>query len=189
MVMADRPNETTIERSAWAGARSSRRLPEGLSPAEPEHVGSAGRSGLVGSSGAVGPVGDPVQDLVAEVEIPVLDGLQAQGDVVVIPLGLIPDRAGLLPEPTDEVPSSGVELLRAQHSHVLVADAGTCWYQLMARSQLDLAVVRTAAPVHLLHPEHGALGIAPGQYLIRRQREHSPNLRPDDRVRRRFVVD
>ncbi|WP_061296691.1 hypothetical protein [Herbidospora cretacea] len=94
--------------------------------------------------------------------IPVLDGLQAQGDLLVIPAPL----AGEPAEPEAEwrpVPPEGHVLLDGVHPHVLVADPGTClWTE---------GSFTATAPVYLMHPEHGATGLAPGTYVTRRQRE------------------
>jgi hypothetical protein len=90
-----------------------------------------------------------------EVTIPVTDALQAQGDLLVIPIALLaaatPGRAGRDVSIADsarwhEVPGAGIEVLRA----------GTGG---------------TTGVAYLIHPEHGGSGIAPGTYVIRRQRE------------------
>jgi len=125
----------------------------------------------------------PVFDyLDMEMEIPVIDGLQAQGDLIVIPLmhaaGVtIPSYARWL-----EIPAAGLELLRGGaggNTHSLVADRGSCERASDFRdpTRLTLRVVRTTSPAYLIHPEHGATGIARGTYVIRRQRQavSSPN--------------
>ncbi|MFI7615482.1 hypothetical protein E1286_11570 [Nonomuraea terrae] len=104
--------------------------------------------------------------------IPVLEGLQAQGDLIVIPV----------PGPIDppgarwvRVPPEGVELLRGGaggNTHMLVAEPGTCRWTPHRADWQDLGVFTASAEVYLLHPEHGALGCAPGTYVVRRQREH-----------------
>ncbi|UBU13634.1 hypothetical protein [Nonomuraea gerenzanensis] len=109
------------------------------------------------------------------VTIPVLDGIQAQGDLIVIPLPLPDVRdwdAGWQP-----VPPEGVELLRGVaggNPHTLVAEPGTCRWSRHVRDWQGLAigVFDASAPVYLLHPEHGGSGCAPGRYVVRRQREH-----------------
>ncbi|MFF0526438.1 hypothetical protein ACFYTC_47780 [Actinomadura nitritigenes] len=130
--------------------------------------------------------------------IPVVDGLQAQGDLIVIPLdALAPavrpapeEPAGFgLPSRWRDVPPEGVALLRAEaggNTHTLVAEPGTCRWTATVFDDTLLAIgVFTATEVvYLLHPEHGASGCAPGTYVVRRQREH-------DRRRggMRFVAD
>ena len=70
------------------------------------------------------------------------------------------------------------ELLRGAHPHVLVADAGACTYGLLGDG-IDLATVDVAegAVAYLAHPEHGYVGIAPGRYVVRRQREQAAEQR------------
>jgi hypothetical protein len=102
--------------------------------------------------------------------IPVLDGLQAQGDLIVIPVPGEIDLPG-----TRHVPPEGVELLRGGaggNTHLLVAEPGTCRWSAHRPHWQDVGAFTASAPVYLLHPEHGALGCAPGTYVVRRQREH-----------------
>lgn len=113
--------------------------------------------------------------LATGLDIPVHAGIQAQGDLLVVPAGLLKGRD--YPAADRKVPAQGVELLRGAHPHILVADPGTCTYRLLADAGIDLAVVDAAASVHLLHPEHGGVGIAPGRYVVRRQREQADEQR------------
>lgn len=112
--------------------------------------------------------------------IPVVDGLHAQGDLIVIPLAVVASsvRTRLEARWTD-VPPEGVELLRGAaggNPHTLVADPGTCrWTADVSDPEwLALGIFDASAVVYLLHPEHGATGCAPGTYVVRRQREHVP---------------
>ncbi len=93
--------------------------------------------------------------------IPVLDGLQAQGDLLVIPAVLL-GASDWRP-----VPPEGLVLLDGVHPHVLVADPGTCRWT----DGPDGRSFAATAPVYLMHPEHGATGLAPGSYVTHRQRE------------------
>ncbi|MFD1935171.1 MULTISPECIES: hypothetical protein [Nonomuraea] len=122
------------------------------------------------------------------VSIPVVDGLQAQGDLIVIPLSVIASSVRTWPnaEWTD-VPPEGVELLRGGaggNPHTLVADPDTCrWTTDVSDSDgLAIGVFVTSAVAYLLHPEHGATGCTPGAYVVRRQRER-------DGRRARLVAD
>ncbi|MCG5220208.1 hypothetical protein [Streptosporangium sp. KLBMP 9127] len=111
------------------------------------------------------------------VTIPVVDGLQAQGDLIVIPLSVIASSIRIWSDTKwTDVPPEGVELLRSEaggNPHTLVADPGTCrWATNVADSdRLAIGVFTTSAVAYLLHPEHGATGCTPGTYVIRRQRE------------------
>jgi len=111
------------------------------------------------------------------VTVPVVDGLQAQGDLIVIPLPLV---AGSVAAPAgvswSTVPPEGIELLRGEaggNPHTLVADPGTCRWTANVRDTdgLALGIFKTTAVAYLLHPEHGATGCTPGTYVVRRQRE------------------
>ncbi|AII03181.1 MULTISPECIES: hypothetical protein [Rhodococcus] len=112
-----------------------------------------------------------------EVSIPVVDGLQAQGDLIVIPYALV---GGIVTSAawtrTENVPLSGVELLRSAaggNPHSLVADEGVCTWSTPVNDprRLALGILDTRVTAYLIHPEHGATGIAPGRYVIGRQRE------------------
>lgn len=121
-----------------------------------------------------------LEHLEAEAQVPVLDGLQAQGDLFIIP-GTAwsqtiapPDgwRAGLKP-----VPDHGVAVIEAVgggHEHRLFAGTpGTAWWTPVTGMPQDIGVLECTAPAYVLHPEHGATGLAPGTYLFRRQREQA----------------
>ncbi|MEV4257678.1 hypothetical protein AB0J52_31350 [Spirillospora sp. NPDC049652] len=120
---------------------------------------------------------DVLDHLDMDVTIPVLAGPQAQGDLLVVPLAdvaaavTVPERARWR-----RVPPDGVEALRGAaggNPHTLVAEPHTCRWtgDVSDRTGLALGVLWADHPVHLMHPEHGASGIAPGTYVIRRQRE------------------
>ncbi|MDJ0417941.1 hypothetical protein [Rhodococcus opacus] len=117
--------------------------------------------------------------LAQEVSIPVVDGLQAQGDLIVIPYSLLADIVTSAPWTRSEnVPLSGVELLRSAaggNPHSLVADEGGCTWSTPVNDprRLALGILDSRATAYLIHPEHGATGIAPGRYVIGRQREQS----------------
>lgn len=112
-----------------------------------------------------------------EVSIPVVDGLQAQGDLIVIPFSLLANIVAPLPWTRSvTVPLSGVELLRSAaggNPHSLVADAGECTWSTPVKDArgLALGVLDTRVTAYLIHPEHGATGIGPGRYVIGRQQE------------------
>jgi hypothetical protein len=121
-----------------------------------------------------------------QVTIPVIDGIQAQGDLLVIPHHLVA-VAVMVDEYSaewNEVPATGLELLRSANGgnpHTLVADPRTCQWTSWVRDTMGLAlgVFQTSGPAYLLHPEHGATGLVPGSYVVRRQREldHRVDLR------------
>ncbi|WP_442810181.1 hypothetical protein [Streptomyces sp. W16] len=119
---------------------------------------------------------DVLDHLEREVAIPVVDGLQAQGDLIVVPYAFVARAVTLLTAAWREVPAAGIELLRSAaggNPHTLVADPGTCRWNPNVRDTMGLALgmIETSAVAYLIHPEHGGTGIAPGRYVVRRQRE------------------
>jgi hypothetical protein len=128
---------------------------------------------------------DVLGHLEREVTIPVIDGLQAQGDLLVIPVTLLltetrgQSRGNVSIADSahwHEVPGSGIEVLRAGtggNPRTLVADPGTCRWTTGVHDpeRLALGALTTIGVAYLIHPEHGGSGIAPGTYVIRRQRE------------------
>jgi hypothetical protein len=113
-----------------------------------------------------------LEHLEAEAQIPVLAGLQAQGDLIVVPApGRSSDSGkGQL------VPAAGVAVIEAQgggHEHRLFASVpGTVTWAPRTGGQ-DIGLAECTEPAYLLHPEHGATGLAPGAYILRRQREQA----------------
>lgn len=127
---------------------------------------------------------DVLGHLEQEMTIPVLDGLQAQGDLLVIPLYMLPGVYAWRRGGWRQVPSTGIDVIRAAaggNPHTLVADPGACRWTTEIRDETGLALglLEAEGIAYLIHPEHGGSGIAPGSYVIRRQREKS--VRPSGR--------
>jgi HNH endonuclease len=124
---------------------------------------------------------DVLDHLDRQAEIPVLAGLQFQGDVAVVPVPLL----DLAPSQADTpVPPSGFPVVRGEagNTHLLLAQGDVCFDAHDSRgSAFDLRLgVLTVAPgatAYLAHPEHSYAGIAPGTYEIRRQREQADEIR------------
>ncbi|GIH02145.1 hypothetical protein Rhe02_02120 [Rhizocola hellebori] len=121
---------------------------------------------------------DVLDHLELEAAIPVVNGLQAQGDLIVIPHAMVEQTAVIGFRTWRKVPPSGVELLRSAsggNPHTLVADPYTCeWLPWpWDPTGLAIAALRNTSTVYLIHREHGATGIAPGTWVVRRQRERS----------------
>src|SRR3954466_12822072 len=114
---------------------------------------------------------DVLAHLDRQVDVPVIDGLQAQGDLIVMPsamAGTVRSLGGW-----HALPAEGAELVRGgdgTNPHTLV---GSCELttQVSDPEGLAVAAIDNAAPVYLVHPEHGATGLAPGRWIVRRQRE------------------
>ncbi|OLT37358.1 hypothetical protein BJF79_29640 [Actinomadura sp. CNU-125] len=130
-----------------------------------------------------------VPQAAAPFSVPVIDGSQAQGDLIVVPLSVIAPSVHVRERAVwRDVPPDGVELLRGVaggNTHSLVAEPGTCRWTSHVHdpAYLSVCVFETSAVAYLMHPEHGASGCAPGTYLVRRQREHGGDARP------RLVLD
>ena len=122
-----------------------------------------------------------VSHLDHQARVPMSDGLQRQGDVLVVPASMVTDYQG--PDCTDgnRVPLGGVPVVRGEaggNTHALHGD-GTVFFEtrepVIDRDTRKLAIgvldVPEGATAYLFHPEHGALGLLPGCYEVRRQSE------------------
>jgi len=121
---------------------------------------------------------DVLEHLDRQLSVPVIAGLQAQGDVIVVPQA-IARRGGTARTP---VPSGGVAVVRGENggnTHLLLAEGYVFFDQDRATGGLDLGLLTVAdgATAYLAHPEHGYTGIAPGTYVVRRQREQADEIR------------
>jgi hypothetical protein len=111
-----------------------------------------------------------------DLEIPVLAGTQRQGDVLVTP------TIGILP--LTKVPAAGTPVVRGEsggNTHTIIAADGPVYCDAATPSPRSLRVALLSVPegsaAYLAHPEHGFMGIAPGSYEIRRQREMAEEIR------------
>lgn len=98
--------------------------------------------------------------------VPVIAGLQVQGDVIVVPV-----RPSA--KPGASVPAEGVAVVRGEnggHTHLLIGEALT-WAPAGPGVDLGVLTVGDGGVGYLAHTEHGYLAMAPGVYLVRRQRE------------------
>ena len=116
----------------------------------------------------------PLGVLDTQIDVPILTGAQRQGDVIVLPR---PNRAPA----TTPSPAAGVQVVRAEASantHSLMSwDGPGCFFDADTSGGdsglvLGTLTVPDGASAYLVHTEeHGANGIAPGTYELRRQRE------------------
>lgn len=118
---------------------------------------------------------DLLDHLDQQVTIPVLTGLQFQGDVAVIPNGT---EANTRFATAVTVPAAGIPVVRGENggnTHLLVSDGPVTWAPATSTSATSLTLgiltVPTGSTAFLIHPEHGANGIGAGTYGVRRQRE------------------
>lgn len=120
------------------------------------------------------PVGD-LGHLLDDVEIPVLTGPQAQGDVSWYPTrpGQV---AGLIPIPTE-----GLVILEGRngHPHTLFAIGGCFFAPNTDRRAVSLgtAVIEKDATLIVGHNEHGYSAVGAGQYLFNGAREQASEIR------------
>lgn len=119
---------------------------------------------------------DVLEHLDREALVPIVTGLQRQGDVIVVPtLGA--------QEAVKTVPATGVPVVRGEaggNTHAIVAEGDVrCDVRQASATNLTLATLTVAegATAYLAHPEHGFSGIGPGTYELRRQREQADELR------------
>jgi len=119
-----------------------------------------------------------LEHLEAETEVPELAGLQAQGDLIIVPA---PGRSSDTGK-RQIVPAAGVAVIEAVnggHEHRLFASVpGTLtWAPRSGGQAADIGLAECTAPAFILHPGHGATGLAPGAYILRRQREQADEQR------------
>jgi hypothetical protein len=110
-----------------------------------------------------------------DLDIPVLGGVQRQGDVIVLPRNVTAKTA---------VSTTGTAVVRGENggnTHAIYAADGPVFCDVAEPSTRDLRVAVLSVPegstAYLGHPEHGYMGIAPGTYEIRRQREMAEEMR------------
>jgi len=110
-----------------------------------------------------------------DLEIPVLTGVQRQGDVLVRPAIVTAVTA---------VPAAGTPVVRGENggnTHTIHAADGPVYCDTGTASTRNLQVACLSVPegstAYLGHPEHGYMGIGPGDYEIRRQREMAEEMR------------
>lgn len=122
--------------------------------------------------------------LQADLEVPSLRGVQAQGDLLVFPIAE-PDDVAWAP-----VPATGVQLIRSEatgNTHWLHQDQGSTGVQwaepvrvpVFEEEEPDLRLAYVRVPEGqvglLIHTEeHGVNGIGPGTYQVNRKREADP---------------
>src|SRR6266851_5628570 len=115
---------------------------------------------------------DVDEHLDREVTIPVLTGLQAQGDVMVVP-------RPALAEAVAAVPQDGVVVVKGEfggHTHTLLGEGEVSFDRAPegdGDTGLDLGTLTVAegSVAYLAHPEHAYSGIGPGTYVLRGRRE------------------
>jgi hypothetical protein len=112
-----------------------------------------------------------------DLEIPVHAGLQAQGDLFIIPASPSPGDTSDTSRQSVVVPLEGIPVIEAiggGHEHRLFAGTpGTALFTPAATGRQDIGQLECTEPAYLAHPEHAYAGLAPGTYTLRRQREQA----------------
>lgn len=111
-------------------------------------------------------------------------GIVRQGDVLLVPLEEIP--AAEAREVEDGSRFVLAEGEATGHAHVVLGEA-KLYLPGAARSQAGTYIL-VEEPATLVHEEHDAIGLAPGAYEVRRQREYVPPA-PRRRETFRWVAD
>jgi hypothetical protein len=128
--------------------------------------------------------------LVADVEVPILTGPQTQGDVGIIPAGLLGDRVDTVGE--FPVGTAGVQVVVGEatgNTHWLHGDPGVMWARAVDEDEDDddgfegslvigYVTVPDGAAAWLIHTdEHGCNGIGAGVYALTGKREQADVIR------------
>lgn len=127
---------------------------------------------------ALSKVGVTVPDhLIADAEVPILGGVQAQGDLLIVPMKST--RAAL-----KAVPDEGIQIVFGEatgNSHYLHRgfESPDVMYARVTDGQCIAVVsVPDGQTAQLIHTdEHGSAGIAPGLYGIHEKREQADEIR------------
>ena len=121
----------------------------------------------------------PVPEGLAEIEVPVLTGPQAQGDVAWWPR---PPLGAAELESFKPVPAEGVVIVRGTNDHILDAYQGTVLWKALDPRAGDVTIgilhVPATAVAYVTHTEeHTTNGIGPGTYRVTGKREMADEIR------------
>ncbi len=121
---------------------------------------------------AVAKTGKDVLDhLDQQCTVPIVTRFACQGDVAILA------DADTAPA-TTPIPDAGVVAVASEASSNTHSLHGAAFYDRRESGmQIGVLTVPDGSEALLMHPEHGAMWIAPGSYSIRRQREQADELR------------
>lgn len=123
---------------------------------------------------------DVLDHLDRTVTIPVVDGPQCQGDLLVLPVALAKRVTVRKTATWLDVPAAGLPVVRGEaggNTHTLLGGRWTTDVDDLENLALGVVDVPAGTVAYLAHPEHAYAGIAPGLYVIRRQREQADIVR------------
>jgi hypothetical protein len=138
-----------------------------------------------------------IQELFAKVTagagIPVLSGIQAQGDLIILPLHEAGPVSFNQPKPVGPEGQVLIPEGRGGHQHRLVPGVtGTVLYgrENSSRQRGNIGVAYLTDVAYVLHHDgtpvqgdHAAVALAPGWYCFRQQRVHAGNQQGEQRWR------
>jgi hypothetical protein len=117
-------------------------------------------------------------ELIADLEVPVLTGVQRQGDVLIVPT-----KPSARPQGSP-VPAEGVAVVQGEatgNTHLLMVDrgSGVLWHPVADGGVLlGTLYVPEGAVAHLIHTdEHGVNAAGPGTYRLTGKREQADEIR------------
>lgn len=136
---------------------------------------------------ALGKIGATIPDhFVADAEVPVLTGVQAQGDLIIVPAGEAGmDLFDVGPVKLEAVPDKGIQVVVGESTgnthwlHRGFESPGVMWARVTG-DPLVLGVVHVpeGESAELIHTdEHGANAMGPGMYVIRGKQELADQIR------------
>lgn len=126
------------------------------------------------------------EHLEAEAQVPVLTGPQCQGDLMIVPIHQAYEGIEQTPfwPQGSIVPMEGVQVVHGEatgNTHWLHAgfnSPGVAFYRASSGQVVGVVTVPPGQTAMLIHTdEHGANGIGPGTYEIRRKREQADEIR------------
>lgn len=126
------------------------------------------------------------EHLEAEAQVPVLTGPQCQGDLMIVPLAMAYEPGEAVPAwPQGQlVGDQGVQVVHGEATgnthwlHAGFGSPGVTWHRADADLIVGVVTVPAGQTAMLIHTdEHGANGIGPGVYEIRRKREQAEEAR------------
>lgn len=117
------------------------------------------------------------EHLIADAEVPVLTGPQAQGDLMIVPVAKIPVAV-------ETVPAEGVQVVFGEatgNSHYLhqgFDSPGVAFARVNEGLLIGYLFVPESQSAQLIHTdEHGSNGVGPGSYAIHGKREQADEIR------------
>jgi hypothetical protein len=125
------------------------------------------------------PLGITVADeTIAALDVPILTGVQRQGDVLVVPRKPLTKAEKQMAQPVGAKPINVVVGEATGNAHMLQGEGEVTWQAKTTGLLLGILTVSAGAVAWLIHTdEHGANGIGPGCYELHGKQEMADELR------------